>query len=276
MLAVLCWVLAVVAGFAAIGLTWTAQNVRSESGYVALTSELAADPDLQENVAAIIAERLVSSTGLDGGIAQFVSSAVQDFLRDTWTRDDWREAWELSQASSHAINFDDSRLSSEVIIDVSPMAQLAVNDLTGNLPVELRVPASMPINTGLELSRPTVTYVERSAELSIVAIALTVVFSFLTLVVAQRRVTAIGWLGVGAILVAAAWWLGVTVGLPRIIEERVTNSAELAATVDGLAALLGQSLRESLVWVAVGGGAAVVVALIGRAIIGEASAVEGD
>lgn len=258
--------MAVVAGFAAVGLTWTAQNVRSESGYVALTSELAADPDLRENVAAIVAQRLVSSTGIEGGIADFVARAIQNHLADTWTREDWREAWERSQASSHAINFDDARLNSDFIIDVAPLAQLLVDDLTGGLPVALRVPDTMPINTGLDVSRPTIDSVERSAELSVVAIALTVIFSALMFVVSRRRAVALVWWGVGAIVVAVAWWFAVTVGLPRVVDARVTTSAELADTVDAFAALLGESLRQSLIWVGIGGGAAVVLGLIGRAV----------
>lgn len=263
--AIVCWILAVVSGLAAVLAGWTAQNVRSETGYVAMTSLIAADAQVQEAVAVTVGQRLAAENRLPSRADELVSRAVHEMLVELAARPAMVDAWAEIQRRLHSTMFDRQRAGSTIVIDVAPLAQVAVDRLTERLPTEVTVPDEILVDTGATVSNRVLGVVDRSPELAYAAIAVTVVFAFLVLVVARRTANGVLWLGVGALLVAAiVWWPVLDVAVPAVLDDAVPSDGPIGPVVEPMIDLARSSFEGLLTWLAACGAALLAAGLIVR------------
>lgn len=261
-----CWIAAVVCGLATVGAGWTAANVRSESGFVALNSRAAADADVQAAVSEIVTSRLMAEINVTGAVANFVSQALHNALSDLFAAPGFGSVWGEVVARSHQLNLTPNAAGKTVVVDLAPVAQAALDQLVGGLPVSIPAPDTILVDSGASLPSGVIEGVDSSAKYAIVGTILTALFAALMLVATRRRSVGIVWLGLGAIVVAGTWWLSLTSALPVALKHAVPYSSQLRPVVEPLQDQITGSFESLLTWVGIAGVALIVAGLVSRAL----------
>jgi len=255
---------AAVAALVTVPLTWVAQNVSSEDGYVALTEPLVSDSALQEAVAAYVAETLVDRASLPGSLQPTITAALSAAADKAGSDPGLVEAWAQTQAHSHQATFGPDGDGS-IMLDVAPLASYLTDVVGTSLPVGLSLPGNLPVavaDPGPTLLHQVIEAPDRAA-LGAVA---TAVLALAALVAARRRGVALAWLGVGALAVAGALTAVRELVVPGLI-ERAEGTTALGRTLRTLLVeRVTDSLGSWLLMVAIGGGVAVVAGLLVRVV----------
>lgn len=264
----LLWLLATLSLAVTLPLAWAQSNLVDVNGYARLAARAAAEPVLQEAVAAELsnqAVRLVRDRGYSLDPAQARQAAdhytagpafAAEFVRvnragHAWLLSGETGAWQ---------------------IDVIPMlSDNAFAPLLAEYGVVLPASMTVPVTTSATqtLRRPDVLH--RVAVwgpwLCVAAGAITVACALLMLATARRRGRAVAALGVSALLVAAAGWSGIEVGRRYLGEALDHCTVEIRRIADVVVALAEDSLHEWLD-VTLAAGAAMVVAGVLLAMLG--------
>jgi len=262
LLAALLGLAAALVGLFAVPTAWIAHNVSSEDGYVALTEPLVSDAALQDAVAAYVAETLVDRGRLPESLQGPATTALTAAARQAGSAPGFVEAWSQTQALSHRATFGPDGDGS-LRIDLAPLAEYLKGHVTGALPVEVGLPDSLPITVG-QADPTIVTQVDEAPDRALLGTVATGVLALGALVVARRRSTALVWLGVGALAVAAV----LTAVSHLVVPELIDSTAGVTDVGLTLQHLLVERVAGSLstwTWmVAIGGAVAVAVGLLAR------------
>src|SRR5690606_22492084 len=119
---VLCWLVAVVAGTAALPVTWGADHVADESGYVRLAHDLRDDEQLRAAVSDIVAADLVDDLGIPDALRDQVAQRLREVVARLDGLEGFDAAWDEMQRRSHALWFAGHRTPDQLEIDVAPLA----------------------------------------------------------------------------------------------------------------------------------------------------------
>ncbi|MCD9154308.1 hypothetical protein [Aeromicrobium duanguangcaii] len=261
----LLWCVATVATFVGIGAGWTATHVQSESGFVDLVSRVGDDRQVQRAAADTAGEAFADRTGLPGTLHDRIADGVRDGVLRLTDSPDWNDAWAETARSAH------QRLYSEptptnVRADISPLVDLALDEVSAKLPVDLPRPGELLVTLSDENPTDFVEATSRAATVAVVAVGTAVVAALLALAVSRRRGATLTALGLGAVLAAAAWWVLGHLALPRLVEDRADATTEAGRHLrDELTDRIVASLDVTLLWVALGGAVLVVLGLVSRA-----------
>lgn len=263
---VVAWLAAVVAGVLTVPLLWISSHVVDEDGYVAFSSELATDTELQGAFAAYLADDFVQRGALPKRLQKAATSALSLVGRQTSNQPGFVEAWEQTQRSFHQSAFSDD--SGPLMVEAGPLADFVVQRLDDALPVSLQVPGDLTVEIGTADDRRAVDRLSMARTFGLLGLLVVIVAGVTSLLSARSRPLAIAGLGVGALVVAGVVRVATSVVTPRIIDE-TRGTTEFAQSFQKLLVdRASDSLSGWLVWVAAAGAAAVAVGLVGRLVAG--------
>ena len=215
-------IVATLAALAAVPLLWISTHVADDDGYVALSSELATDPELQKAFAAYLADDLVQRGALPGSLQDLATSALTSAARTTTKQPGFTEAWEETQSSLHASAFGKDA-SGPITVDVAPFANFVVDRIGDQLPVSLSVGSKIDVPLGTAQDRERLSWIGESPTWSRAALAIALLGAVVCVLAARSRALALAGLGVGAMVVAGTLWLVTSILSPRLVDE--TSSA---------------------------------------------------
>lgn len=254
------WLVAVAALAVTVPVAWVADNVADEDGYVAFTAPFAADPELQDALSAGIADELVERARLPIGQDVF-RGLVETTFGQLLERPGFQAAWEETQRRSHRATFDDTAATEDrLVLDLAPLLEVIGDAVAENTPITLDLPDRLVVPVSQEPQAELVDGVRDAPDSTRLGIAVAVLAALGSLLVARRRSTALGWLGLGAAAVGGALMVVTSRGVPEVLARRPA-ATELATTMrDLLVARATASFDEWLLVVVVVGA---VVALVG-------------
>lgn len=271
-LAALLWLLTTVAALLALPAMWLQHNVVDVGGYGALSQRAAADPALQAAVASELTAQIgqLATTSVPPAVVGAVASGYT-------AGSSFPGQFALANRFAHRWLFTDS-VQSDVdergrwVIDLAPMlADSSFRETLTQYGVE--VPSTLPVP--LTDRAPAVLQPGRLQQVaawgpavSLGLVALTGVGALLTVVAARRRGKAIAALGVSALLVGAAGWIGIEVGrryLDRELSGVTGNVHQIAES------MIGQAVSSLHSWLnlSLAAGAGLVVLGVVMATLGE-------
>jgi hypothetical protein len=220
-LTVVLWLATTVALAVAVPAGWAQLNIVDEDGYAAFARKAADDPALQSAAAAELSTRamaLIKTQGAHGAGRHPVESAQVHEIASAFTAGpSFPPLFADANRAAHRYLFAQAGSGDTWVIDVAPMLKdsafaqlLASHNVT--VPATLAVPltVSLPgqsVHQG-QLSRLAAW----GPWVSLAAAVLSGLFGLLTLAAARRRGKALTSLGVSALLVGAAGWVGIELG----------------------------------------------------------------
>ncbi|MGA8850707.1 MAG: hypothetical protein WB508_03215 [Aeromicrobium sp.] len=259
----------------ALPVGWVAQHVADEDGYVAFSAELVDDPKFRGEIVQAVTDDIVKRAGVPDAFAPPVRSALQAASADVVESPDFRSAFGDAQRETHRAVFGDAadmpagmEAEDRVVIDLAPVAQTIIDAATANLPVSIEAPEQLMVAVGGSEERQAVDAIDRMPRQAIVLLAVAAVAASLSLLAARRSSSMLAWLGFGAI-VAAGLARVLSMGVLSALMDSSNAPSALAARAQRLLADAAlASLDEWLIITVVGGGIAVALGLLVRAISG--------
>lgn len=261
----LLWLVTTAALTVAIGAGWTAMNVQSQSGFVDLNAELSTDPEVQAQAADLAGRAFADQSGLPSVASDQVSNLITTTVQRLTSADGWPETWARTMEQTHQDLFD-GPVPDTVVVDFAPIVALALQEATADLPISLPAPQSLPVTVGAADPSTFVRAVSASTTVAVVAAGVAAIAALLALATSRRRSTTLAALGAGVLVAAALWRWGAPAVAPDLIDRAQTGPTDSSALLSVLADRGIDSLSDSLLWVAVAGGALLVVGLVTRVV----------
>jgi hypothetical protein len=257
-------VVATIATIVTVPMLWLAINVQDEDGYVALSSQLAGDAELQRSVAAYVANDFVARGLVPEALQDTAAAVMTSVAVQAANQLDVTAAWEDSQRTLHRSALGEA--SGPLTVDLGPMAAVVAERVGDQLPVSLPDDLAVPVQIGDEQDREHVQWVERSRLWSMLGLMVILVSVAVCVLGARSRPLAIAGLGVGALVAAGTLWAGTSIVTPMLIDG-LEGSTEFAKSLQKLLVdRAGDSLAQWLRPMAWTGAAAAVLGLGGHAI----------
>jgi hypothetical protein len=264
--------IALLALLAAVPLLWLSTHVVSEDGYVAFSSTLATDTELQEAFAGYLGDELAARGVLPAALQAPATAALAQAVSRTTNQAGFVDAWEQTQRSSHRAAF--AQPMPQVLgIDVGPMASFLVTRVADRLPVALPVPDRLVVPVVTDAGdREAVDQLGRAPRYGVIAAVVALVGALACVGLARRTSTAVAGLGIGAIAVAGVLWLS-SGPVTQTALDHTQAPSEFARTLQKLLVdRAADSMAAWLVVLAVGGAVVAVAGLVGRALAGRRTA----
>lgn len=264
-------ILALVLTAVAVPTIWLDRNIVQEDGFVALAAPLGADAGFQERladatVASLDFERIVPEPLLPAA-QQLLDSAVQSLS----ALPGYGAAWEETLRRSHRLSFPaEGAQSAEgpgtaLTMDVAPLVGLVTNAIGSNLGLAVEAPTQTLINIGEPAQRQLIEQVAAFTPLGyLLALGAAVAF-LLGLMAARRRWTVFLSAGLGLLILAAVWTLGM--GIAEGVVRGMSSGNEVAELfknqfVEAVAGSFAQWVTWSLIAAAVLIAAAILLRLL--------------
>ncbi|MDQ0755610.1 hypothetical protein [Arthrobacter sp. B3I4] len=203
----------------AVPAMWVDRNIVQEDGFVALSAPLGKDPAFQRRLAAAA----VSGIGFgDQQLPESLTNAVKPILegaaQSLTSMPGYSDAWAETLRKSHRLSFPgpatppaaDAAGSTSVTLDVAPLVGLVVKRVSESSPVPLplKAPSEVRIDIGQSDQRQLIDRVSAYAPMGAVVALGSVIAFLLAFVAARRKWTVLAGIGLGALVLAAAWKIG--------------------------------------------------------------------
>ncbi len=261
---IICWVVAVLAGIVALPVTWVADNVADETGYVELVRDLRSDPQVVEAVADTAASRVAGD--LPEAVRDQVAGRLSEALAALEEVPGFDEAWDDSQRRSHQLWFGGRYIPERLEVDVTPLVDLALQQVTGSLPIAVESPEE--VRVPVATAPPGLRFVETTPTWKSITLLAAAAAAVLCFVFARRRSTGLAWIGVGALVVAGVSYVGTRVTVPAVLDGAASGSSQFGQVLtDAVGERFTASLDERIEQIALAGLAAIVVGLVCRGIL---------
>jgi hypothetical protein len=215
--------IALVLAAVAVPALWVDTNIVREDGFIALAAPLGEDSVFQERLAAASVAAVTPEAGLPAPFqtsgSQFLMGAASKLSADPG----YPEAWEETLRRSHRLNFPGSATGesfpagatnnkgapSSLTLDLTPLVTLLVQELSGSVGVSSQAPDEVLFDVGSPAQRQQLERAAVYTPLAWVPGAGAVVALGLSLVAARRRSAVAVWAGLGLMVVAGVWKLGI-------------------------------------------------------------------
>ncbi len=257
-------VVAMLAAIVTLPLAWVASNIADEDGYVAFTSPLGSDPELQKAFSAYLSDYFVREGGLPRPLQPTVTAVFTQAAADTANAPGFTAAWEKSQRLSHRMMFGPDANQDRLAVDLGPLASFAVARVGDGLPFTLPEPGPIVLQVNDSSQREAIDQIAATENRSQQGWIVVAAAAALSLLFAKRRSTGLAWLGVGAVGVAAILRAATDYGVPNILDRTPAPSGFARTLQKLLADRAADSLAQWLLWIAIAGGAAIVIGLFLR------------
>ncbi|MEE3064279.1 MAG: hypothetical protein VYA67_10005 [Actinomycetota bacterium] len=261
------WLVTTIALAVAVPGAWVQLNLVDENGYAALARKAAGDPALQSAMAGELTSRTMTLIAEHGGGRTPVDSAqVRDAAGAYTAGPSFPPMFATVNRAAHRWLFADAGSSDSWAVDVAPMlndpafAQI-LSAYNVKVPATLTVPLTASVPHSLqqgELSRVGAW----GKWASLAAVALCGVLALLTLLAARRRGKALTGLGVSALLVGAAGWVGIQVGTRYVNDALNRTSGDIRQIADVMVHTAEAGMRDWLNLTLAAGAGLVVVGVI--------------
>lgn len=257
---VFLWLVTTVLLAVSIPTMWAQRNVVSADGYAALAAAAAKDPILQRATASELTTQIMDFGGrtLDVDLIGAVTSA---YTASSAFPGQFGQANRIA----HRWMFTDATRSDEGdrwLIDIAPMLndsslKSALERFNVEVPQTLTVPITVPESSGLRPGqlRPLSTW---GPWVSVGSTILTGVFALLMLAAARSRGKALAALGVSALLVGGAGWVGLEVARRFIDNALNETTGDIRQVADVMVGYAEGSLHQWLNLTLAAGGVLVV------------------
>jgi hypothetical protein len=262
-------VIAMLAAIVSLPLAWVASNLADEDGYVAFTSPMGSDPELQKAFSAYLSDYFVREQGLPSALQPTATAVLSKAAASTANAPGFTAAWEESQRRSHRLMFGPDANQDRLAVDLGPLATFAVDHAGDSLPVALPKPGKIVLQVNNTSQREAFDQIAASKDRSQAGLIVVAAAAALSLLFAKRRSTALIWLGVGAVGVAAALRAATGYGVPNILDRTPAPSGFARTLQKLLADRAADSLAQWLLWVGIAGIAAIVVGALLRVSTGK-------
>jgi len=257
-------VVAMVAALVTVPLAWVAHNVAYEDGYVAFTTPLGSDPELQRGLAGYLGEYLVQQQGLPASLQPVATVVLEQAASRTANAPGFTKAWQETQRSSHRLIFGSGANEDRLAIDLGPLSAFVVEHATAKLPFKLSAPDHIVLKINGAPEHEAIKQVEATPDNSRKGLLVIGVAALASLLFAKRRSTGLAVLGIGAVGVAAALRVVSTRAVPDILDSTGGPSSFARTLQKLLADRASDSLSGWLTWITIGGVAMIVVGIFGR------------
>lgn len=267
-MSVLCWIVAVVVGLLAVPVTWVADHVADQDGYVEMAGELRSDPTLLDAVGDAAAARIGQDAGLPEQTEDQLATGLAAGMQQASGQEGFDEAWDESQRRSHELWFGGSQPPEELQVDVAPLIGQALEHATSGLPVSLSEPEQSLVTVAS--APPGLRFVESTPTWKTIALIAAGAAALLCIVFARRRAVALTWVGVGAVVVAAVTAAGSRMMAPVVLSRVESGFGD--ELVDALADRAVDSLDGRALEIAAAGGVIILISLAARLVAGRRAA----
>jgi len=257
---------ALVAALATVPMLWVSTHLADEDAYVTLSSRLAGDQELQQSFIAYLVDDYVQRGVLPEPLRDVATTALTGVTRETTNQPGFAAAWEQTQRSLHASAFSDD--GGPLTVDLAPLAGFVADRVGDVLPVSLEVPADLVMTIGTAEDRERIGRIEQSSTYALLGLMIVLVAATVCLVAARSRPVAVAGLGLAALVTAGVLRVGTEIVTPKLIDGAPGSTAFSQAFQKLLVARASESLTGWLGWIAVAGGAAVLLGLVGRLFAG--------
>ena len=264
---VLMWLVTTVLLALAVPAVWAQHNLVDGSGYAALATKAAADPELQSAMASELTTQVgVLGSGVDTTIVSRIAAAYtasSAFPGQFATANGFAHRWLFTDTIPSSVD-----PQGRLVVDLAPM--LADTAFVQTLrDYNITVPSALPIpltdNASLTVRPGSLREVGMwapwvSGGLAVLAAA----SALLTIYLARRRGRIIAALGVSALLVGASGWAAIEFGQHYVRKalDNTTGNARQVAEV--MVATVQSSMHQWLnITLIVGGGLVVVGVIVG-------------
>ncbi len=213
------WLVTLLASTVAIGAGWTTLHVQSRSGFVDLVGTVGDDPDVRQAAAELAGDAFARRSGLGQPWRDDVERLVTQAIVRLEEADDWSRAWRQTASRTHAglLLRDPPPV---VDADLAPLVDLALDEITAELPIDLPRPATLPVTVSRDDPAVWVTAVSRSAEVTTVAVGVGLIAAMLAVATARRRALMVAALGGGLVASTAVWWVAGRLVAPAVVGRR--------------------------------------------------------
>jgi hypothetical protein len=217
-LTVLLWLVTTVALAVAVPAGWAQLNIVDEDGYAAFARKAAGDPALQSAAAAELSTRAMALISAHGGGKHPVESAQVHEIAAAFTAGpSFPPLFADANRAAHRYLFSAASSGDAWVIDLAPMLKdSAFEQVLSSHNVKVPATLTVPLTVSLPGQSVRQGQLSRVADwgpwVSLGAAVVSGFFGLLTLAVARRRGKALTSLGVSALLVGAAGWVGIEVG----------------------------------------------------------------
>lgn len=263
-------IVAMLAAVVTLPLAWVSSNLADEGGYVAFTSPMGSDPELQKAFSAYLSDYFVREQGLPSALQDSIASVLSTTAARTANAPGFTTAWEESQRQSHRLMFGPGADEDRLAIDLGPLAKFTAANVGEGLPVALPAPDSIVLQVNDESQREAFEQIEASKDRSQLGWIVVAVAAALSLLFARRRSTGLVWLGIGALVVAGLLRAASGYAVPNIIDKTPAPSGFARTLQKLLADRAADSFAQMLLWVAIVGAVAVIVGVLLRLSTGRA------
>jgi hypothetical protein len=217
------WLATTVALAMAVPAAWAQLNIVDEDGYAALAQKAADDPALQSAAAAELTTRAMALIAAHGGGKHPIDGATMHGAAAAFTAGpSFPPLFANANRAAHRWLFSQAQSGDSWVIDVAPMlkdnafAQI-LSSHNVKVPATLTVPLSVSLPTrgqpGESLRQGQLSRLATWGPWASIGVAaLSGGFGLLTIAAARRRGRALTSVGVSALLVGAAGWVGIEVG----------------------------------------------------------------
>ncbi|WP_394939214.1 hypothetical protein [Psychromicrobium sp. YIM B11713] len=256
-------VVALVLAGVSVPAIWAERTVINQDGFLAMATPLGNDPKFQAALAAATAKTATSKLdavpGLVTAAAPLIESAVKDLASDP----EYPAAWAETLRRSHeltlvnpAANANDQGV---LNLDVAPLLQLVLKKVGSSLGQQVQSPAQVLITLGTKSQREVLVHLRELAPLGAWGAIGAGLAAALALLIARRRSTTLALLGLGGLVIVAAWKV-----LLNLVSQSVLNSSGGNPVADLFKQeYVGVAGGSFDVWILVGAIAAGALLLIG-------------
>lgn len=212
-LSALSVLLAVVLTAAAVPSLWIERNVVDEGGFVSLLSPLRSDNGFQTALGSSLATTVVSASHIPDALQQPATQLVKGIVNGLSTDPGFPAAWDDTLRESHRLNFSPGTASTSAFtLQLRPLAAVLLNRLGSSLGVPLGDAPSIEVPVGTSQQRSWLSAIQDAGNLALPLSVGAVLAFVLGLLFARRREVALGWAGLGLLLVAAVLGAGAFLG----------------------------------------------------------------
>ncbi|MDQ4491136.1 hypothetical protein RBS60_13110 [Sinomonas sp. ASV486] len=202
-LSALSILLAVLLTGAAVPSLWIDRNVVDEGGFVHLLEPLRNDAEFQTALGTSLASTVVSASNVPAALQPAATGLAKGIVTSLTTDPGYPAAWDEAVRESHRLNFSAVTATTGFTLELRPLAGVMLARMGSSLGVSLGEAPSIEVPVGTAQQRSWLTVMQDAGRLA-VPLSLGAVFAFvLGLLFARRRGVALGWAGLGLLLVAA-------------------------------------------------------------------------
>lgn len=250
----------------AVPALWIDRNIVQEDGFVQLAAPLGNDNEFQQKLATAAVNSFIPPEPIPESLEVGVRPVLEAAAASLTGLPGYPAAWEETLRKSHRLNFSDpsslpaeASASTSLTLDVAPLVGLLTRQISDATGLPLDAPQETLINIGQSSHRELLAGLSAYAPMGFPMAAGSVLALLLALVAARRRWLVLVVAGLGGLLLAALWNVGLN-----------TASAAAAATPAGNA--VAEIFKNELVtassasfgqWIIVSFGAAGFLLLAG-------------